>query len=615
MKQVLALLLSCAIVSSAFAAPAPQSDTTADVPAKPTKKMVRKAAAPSVSKQLDELKDEMKQAIDAQQQQIQQLRQELQTRDQAVQQLQQRLDQNQAAATEAQGKADSATTQVTQQQEAVTALKSDVADIKQNSTNTALSLQETQKNIADSLESPLALHFKGITLTPGGFMAAETVWRQKALASDVNTPFNSVPFGGSSQSDLSEFFGSGRQSRVSLLAEGKLKSAKLTGYVEADFLSAGVTSNNNQSNSYTLRQRQVWGQAALNDGWSFTGGQMWSLVTETKNGVDNRSEALPMVIDAQYTAGFSWARQFGFRVAKDFGDKFWLAFSVENPQATLTAHGTTDNFVLGGPGTSGGLYNAFNGTYSFNPLPDFVVKGVFQPTKTVHMEVFGLVSQFRDRIFPCAGASSTAPCDGATAPTTLGAFNSSSTGGGLGANLRVNLFNNHVTAGIHFLGGNGVGRYGTVGLSDATARPDGHLALIRSYQSLGTLEYHAKKFDIYSNVGGEYAERNAVLNAAGTGGVGYGSPLFSNSGCATETLPTTATGFAPGAPGSCTGDTRNLVEGTVGFWYRFYKGPKGTIQWGPQFSYIVRNTWYGATGISPHVDEPMVLTSFRYYLP
>jgi hypothetical protein len=340
---------------------------------------------------------------------------------------------------------------------------------------------------------------------------------------------------------------------------------------------------------------------------------MWSLVTETKNGVDNRSEALPMVIDAQYTAGFSWARQFGFRVAKDFGDKFWLAVAVENPQATFTAHGTTNNFLLGAAGTSGGLYNAFNGTYSFNPIPDFVAKAVFQPTKTLHLEVFGLVSQFRDRIFPCAGASTTVPCDGATAASAAGAFNASTTGGGLGANVRANLFNNHITAGIHFLGGNGVGRYGTVGLSDATARPDGTLALIRSYQSLGTLEYHAKRFDIYSNVGGEYAARNAVLNATGTAGVGYGSPLFSNSGCEDETPPTGS--FVPGAPGSCTGDTRNLVEGTIGFWYRFYKGTKGTIQWGPQFSYIVRNTWYGVNGAAPHADEPMVLTSFRYYLP
>ena len=36
---------------------------------------------------------------------------------------------------------------------------------------------------------------------------------------------------------------------------------------------------------------------------------MWSLVTETKKGVDNRTEALPMTIDPQYTVGFSWARQ------------------------------------------------------------------------------------------------------------------------------------------------------------------------------------------------------------------------------------------------------------------------------------------------------------------
>ena len=101
-------------------------------------------------------------------------------------------------------------------------------------------------------------------------------------------------------------------------------SAKLSGYYEADFLYAGVTSNNNESNSYPLRQRQVWGQAAFNSGLTITGGQMWSLVTETKHGMDNRSEALPMTIDPQYTVGFSWARQYGIRVAKNFGNKIWV---------------------------------------------------------------------------------------------------------------------------------------------------------------------------------------------------------------------------------------------------------------------------------------------------
>ena len=135
-------------------------------------------------------------------------------------------------------------------------------------------------------------------------MAAETVWRQKALSSDINSNLNANPFNGSWRLHVSEFNASGRQSRFSLLTEGKLDNVKIGGYYETDFLSAGITSNDNQSNSYTLRQRQFWGQAAFTSGWSVTGGQMWSLLTETTKGMDNRTEALPATIDAQYHAGF-----------------------------------------------------------------------------------------------------------------------------------------------------------------------------------------------------------------------------------------------------------------------------------------------------------------------
>lgn len=550
-------------------------------------------ASPSVSAQLSQ----MQKSIEAQQQQIQQLMQQLQSRDQEVQRLQEQMNQVQSTASQAQQKADTAAAQSNAQQKDVGAVRSDVSDLKDTVTNTALAVQETQKT---ANESPLALRIKGITLTPGGFLAAETVWRQRGLASDVNTPFNAIPLPGSSQSNLSEFFGSGRQSRISLLAEGKLKSAKLTGYFETDFLSSGITSNNNESNSYANRQRQVWGQAALHD-WSFTAGQMWSLVTETRKGVDNRSEALPMTIDAQYHVGFSWARQYGFRVAKDFNDKVWLAFSVENPQTTFAAHGNASNFLLGAPGTAGGLYNP-TANYSFNSAPDFIVKAAFEPGWG-HYEVFGVVSQFRDRVFPNATA---------TTPSAAGAFNDSRVGGGIGANARGSLFHKHVDVGLHFLGGEGIGRYGTTGLPDATVRPNGTLALLRGYQALGTLEWHSARWDIYTNAGGEYAARTSYLNSAG-GGVGYGSPLFSNAGCSNETLPG-SNGFTPGGLASCTGDTRNIIQGTFGFWYRFYKGSKGTVQWGPQYSYVVRNTWSG-TGGQPHGIENMFFTSFRYYLP
>lgn len=582
----------------------------------------RAKPAPVTAEDVQALKDALasqQAAITAQQQQIQALQDQLRQKDQAVQQAQ-------TAATDAAGKANAAQAEAGQQQQTVSELKSDVTDLKTGLNNTVLTLQETQKSTS---ESPMALHFKGITITPGGFLAAEFVRRSRALAGDVNTPLNSLTMPGASQSTLSEFFGSGRQSRISMLAEGQLKDVKLSGYVEADFLSAGITSNNNQSNSYSLRQRQAWGQAAFNNGFTFTGGQMWSLVTETKHGMDNRSEALPMVIDAQYTAGFSWARQYGLRVTKSFNNKVWLGVSMENPQATVTTHGNAANFLIGSAGAGGGLYNSgitnctTSGTgvttcspaanYSFNPSPDIIGKVVFEPGFG-HYEVFGIYARFRDRTFPCVENFASPACgNGLTAPSTALAVNDSRNGGGFGANARWSFANKRLDFGIHFLGGNGVGRYGSAGLSDASIHADGTFDLIRGYQGLGTLEWHGPKLDLYANAGAEYAGRTASFDPFTNKTVGYGSPFFANLGCYSETLPS-AGGFLPGGLSNCTADTRALDEGSVGFWYRFYNGPKGRFQYGMQYSYVTRNTWSG-NGFQPHGLDGMVFTSFRYYLP
>ena len=149
-------------------------------------------------------------------------------------------------------------------------------------------------------------------------------------------------------------------------------------------------------------------------------------------------------------------------------------------------------------------------------------------------------------------------------------------------------------------------------MADATVRPNGTLALIRSAQALVSLEWHATpKLDIYGYGGTEYADSTFYINAAGKP-VGYGAPGFDNSGCGIEVLPTNQN--TPPSPSKCTGDTKNLSEGTLGFWYRFYKGPRGTLQFGPQYSYVVRSTWSGLGG-DPHATQNMFFTSFRYYLP
>jgi hypothetical protein len=478
-------------------------------------------------------------------------------------------------------------------------------------------------------EAPTSIHIKGITLTPGGYFAAESVYRTRAASADINTPFTGIPFNGNSLSKQGEFNASGRQSRISMLAEGKLDHAKFTGYYETDFLSAGATSNNRQSNSYTMRQRQFWGQASLDSGWSFTGGQMWSLVTETKKGVQNRTEAPPMTIDPQYNVGFGWARQYGFRVAKSsFDDKLTLAFAVEGPQTTLTQHGVANGkFFINAPGAGGGLFNATDTTgYTINSSPDFVLKAALDPGWG-HYELFGVVSRFRDRVFPCgAGISATNPCpvDGSTANSVVGAFNDARTGGGIGANLRAPVLKKYGDIGLHFMGGDGVGRYGSAQLADVTARPDGTLAPIRGGQFLGTIELHPNpKLDVYLNYGAEYAFRawydTTPLGALTSTSVGYGSPFNNNSGCNTEVLPG-GTG-APGGGGTCNADLRSVQEGTIGFWHRFYKGNRGTLQWGAQYSYITKSAWSGNAGVTTNVGvqpkaiDNMVFTSFRYVLP
>jgi hypothetical protein len=481
------------------------------------------------------------------------------------------------------------------------------------------------------MEGPLTIHFRGINITPGGYAAAEFVRRSRAIGADVSTPFNSLTMPGASQSSVSEFFGSGRQSKITTFVDGRLKNVDLSSYVSADFLSAGVTSTSTSTNGYTLRLRQAWGQAKFNNGWSFVGGQVWSLATENGTGITpdddlgRTNDARPKTIDSSYNVGFVYARQYGIRVAKTFGDKFAFAVGMENAQGTLTTHGNGNNFLLGEAGAS----NSYNTTtnYTFNPSPDLIAKVAFDPGSG-HYEIFGMYDRFRDRVFPCGEVASTATlCGGSTVAgvNALGSYNASKNGGGVGASARWAFANKHIIFGVKGFDGSGIGRYAPGGLSDAAIDANGTIRLIKNFEGLGTLELHTKKLDIYSYVGVEYAGRAVSfdpLQAAGkTGGqVGYGARLFNNSGCYTELSPAVNTGFTPASLANCTADTRALIEGTIGFWYRFYSGPGGRFQFGTQYSYVTRQTWSGVAPVgapsgAPEGIDNMVFTSFRYVLP
>jgi hypothetical protein len=634
--------------------------------------------------------EELRQALQAQQEQLTMLKEELAKRDHEIDAAREAAAAANSRASEASVKASEA---VTTSVAASTAAKTATDAIVSNGGDLGVGQQNNgplDPKSRPAEEGPGSIRYKGITLTPGGFIAAETVYRSRATSGDISTPFTSTPFQAADLAHASENNFTARQSRATLLAQTTIGSVKATGYYEGDFLGAGTTSNNRQTNSYVFRQRQVFAQAAFASGFTVTGGQMWSLVTETKKGMLNRQEDLPMQIDPNYVVGFTWARQYGARFVQDFaGGKFSLGFAIESPQATIGGRGfssvttinngaapaviqttgatsaTTWNFFLNAPGAGGGLYNAFDSTgYTVNKAPDLIFKATADPGFG-HYELFGIVSFFRDRVYPCGvvgtnAGNTVAPVTptvltgtcASSNPTTVssfGAYNDSTTGGGLGASALFSVFHKKFDIGIKGVAGDGIGRYGSAQLADATARPDGSLALIRTAHGLARAEWHVgQKLDLYGYYGLEYAWRagysgydtvtitktvaipatatspaipaTSTTTISTTGIGGYGNRAANNTGCYTEGVP--VNDFNPSGGSNCAGDIRNIQEGTLGFWYRFYQGPKGRFQFGVQYSYLNKEAWSGTGGLAaglagnnPKALNNMVLTSFRYYLP
>jgi len=566
---------------------------------------------PSVEDQIESLRSQMQQQAS----QIQNLQQQLTERDSQLQQAQQAAQQAQQAAQQAQDAANQEQQTVTANTTAVSNLQSSVADLKSSTSAAVVEVKQQTEEVKKAVEHPDALYYKGITLSPAGsFIEAATVWRNAATGGGINTPFTSIPLEYADEAQMSEFKGSGRQSRLAIKANGDLSNVDMTAYYEMDWLGTGITSNNNQSNSYVLRMRQLWARAAFRDGINVSGGQMWSLATETTHGLDNGTEILPGTIDPQYEAGFVWSRQYGFRVTKDFGNKFWLGASAENAQALPGGSNPPDE-IIGEAGVGGGLYNS-TANYSFNRAPDLIAKMAFEPGWG-HWELFGISRFFYNRIYPnqtCTTSSGTTTCTNDSA----GAYNNTVTAGGIGGGFRVPFAGKKISLGLKGLYGDGVGRYGSSTIADITFRKDGTISPLHTWSALSTIElFPTNRWYIYLNYGGDYVGRD--LQDGGTDG--YGLYTTNMSGCNTEPVPSTSsTDYTPSTPADCGGNTKDVQEFTAGYWYNFYKGPKGTFRYGLQYSWFDRNLWSGAGGpLNPDGGafgkDNEILTSMRYYLP
>ncbi len=584
------------IATIALGATTLSADARAQTAVQATPSAPRKSAKvrkPSLQDQLIALQKEMHDRDEKFQEEIDLLKTQLATKQTEAEAAAQTAQAAQQKAVAVQAQADASA----QQSNAAVQQLRETVDTANAATHTSIAqIQTQQAEIKKQVDEPLSIHYKGVTLTPGGFAAGESIWRQRAMNADIYTNFNGTPYPGAGEAYTSEWVPSARQSRLSLLASGKVPFGTVRGLFEGDFLSAGTTSNNLQSNSYTLRVRQAWAQAVACH-LTFTFGQMWTLLTENKKQALPGQEAVPLMFDGNVHVGYTYIRQLGYRVQDVIAPGVTVAVALESSQYQFSASNAPSNFFFGNAGAAPGLNNpSFN--YTNQVGPDVLAKISFDPGYG-HYEIGGIARFFRDRYYP-------------NGSTSAGAQNDTELGGGFLANARFPV-TNKADIGVHLVIGDGTGRYGASILPDITVKPDGTLQPLRNAQGMFSLELHpTKKLDLFGYAGTEYVQRTYYRNSAGAL-VGYAPPSASNSGCFVEAVPTAGTGFAPGT-GVCLGATRVITQGSVGYVYRIYSGPAGKLQYGLAYSYLTRNGWYGVGG-APKATNNFVYTSFRYFLP
>jgi hypothetical protein len=456
-----------------------------------------------------------------------------------------------------------------------------------------------------------------VKVTLGGFIAAESVWRQRNEVADIGSNLGGIPFPFSPLYHENEFHGSARQSRISLLAEGQIDPLQaVAGYFEVDFLGAGTTSNFNQSNSWAPRLRQGYGTYDNSYyGLHVLAGQSWSLLTQNQVGITPRKENIPLTIDASYVDGFNYTRNWQVRVVKDFGAKLSLGISIENPATIVGASTATSPAGTGGNFASGGVVDGIvtnfsnpgssflsTATVTTDQAPDIIEKAAFDPGWG-HYELIGLQRFFNNSTLSCFGG----PCISGSTAQSGQTFNKSAFGWGVGSSVLLPVVPKYLEFTGSMLYGQGIGRYGAGQLPDVTIAADGSLTPLTELTAMvGVIGHPWQGLDVYAYGGIEQVDAKSFN--AGTTLLGFGNPDFSNLGCETPT----PSSFAGATPSNCIANNRRLTEVSVGFWQNIYKGDYGRVAVGGQYEYLKRDAFEGLGG-APSTDDNIVMTSLRYY--
>ena len=434
--------------------------------------------------------------------------------------------------------------------------------------------------------APLQIQLGNVTIQPIGFMDATAVWRNEAPGSGVASSFGSIPYSSAVPGGkLDEMRFSPQNSRLGFRVDGDWKGLKFIGYNEFDFNGTSGSNGIGVTNgAFVPRLRLFWVDTRKGP-FEFLAGQSWSLLTPNRSGLSPLPGDIffTQVVDLNYVLGLTWTRQPGFRfvVHAPKNVATW-GVSFEQPNQYMGGSGGGPQITL--PTALAGLLGTQldNTSTSYlstpNQMPDIITKLAFDPSKRAHVEVAGLVRDFKVYNLSTGAATS-----GQT-------FSKVGVGGSINANFEVVKNLRLVTN--NFLSDGG-GRYIFGQAPDLIIRADGSISPLHAMSTLDGFEANVTKTTLlYGYFGGIWIGKNVALDANGTTKVGYGFLGAANS--------------------------QNHIEReyTFGINQPVWKDARyGAINVMGQYEYLRRNPWYIALNALDHASDSTIYFNVRYTLP
>jgi len=466
--------------------------------------------------------------------------------------------------------------------------------------------------------APLFFRIGAATFTPLGFLDLTNVFRSPVIGSGIGTNFASLPYripGNFPGAGLTEDRFSAQNSRLGFRIDSTVWGGKAIGYLETDFLGNAATSISATSNSVTLRMR-VYFLDYTKGSWEVLAGQDWSMLTPNRKGIDPIPANIffSQDMDTNYQLGLVWERTPQVRFIYHAGSMAAFGVSLENANQYLygenglsTSAVATPTALTGtNPFATAQLDNGANssGTNIPNLFPDLIVKAAFDPMvggRNFHFEVSGLLKEFKINTFMPSTATNSTNSGGTS-------INSTAVGGGVSANINLELFKNfHFIANSYWSDGGGQKIFAQA--PDVVIHPQ-----VNATSPFTVSPLHSGS----GIVGAEWQATPKMMFFGYYSAIYVSKDAFPCLGATPNTAANDTCGYGATTASVTTAEASNrmMSEGTIGFIPVFWRNPTyGTVQLITQYSYLNRVPWILVPNTPREAHGSMAWVDLRYVIP